>query len=264
MRHGVSGFKLKRNVAARNSLLRGLVTSVIESDFVITTVPKAKAVRPLVDKMITLAKDRHAAFAPPGRGFSPDARFGARSCSTSSAPSSGSATAATPASCGWAGAKAMAPNSPSSNWWAPNWSSAPPNAPSAAKNASRQFKKAVNTTKATSSQKNHKAGDQADRNSRHSVRSHSGSGHRRSLSLRLWHRSAFPNRIVCVPAEKQTAPRRPKMPTIRARSETRWSECRSLPPATNSVGAPPSVIFGMSLPPNATRGGSEGKYGNSA
>ena len=57
MRHGVSGFKLKRNVAARNSLLRGLVTSVIESDFVITTVPKAKAVRPLVDKMITLAKE---------------------------------------------------------------------------------------------------------------------------------------------------------------------------------------------------------------
>ncbi len=57
MRHGVSGYKLKRNIASRNSLLRGLVTSVIESDFVITTVPKAKAVRPLVDKMITLAKD---------------------------------------------------------------------------------------------------------------------------------------------------------------------------------------------------------------
>jgi large subunit ribosomal protein L17 len=57
MRHGVAGFKLKRNIAARNSLLRGLVTSVIESDFVITTVPKAKAVRPLVDKMITLAKE---------------------------------------------------------------------------------------------------------------------------------------------------------------------------------------------------------------
>jgi large subunit ribosomal protein L17 len=57
MRHGVSGYKLKRNIAARNSLLRGLVTSVIEADFVITTVPKAKAARPLVDKMITLAKD---------------------------------------------------------------------------------------------------------------------------------------------------------------------------------------------------------------
>jgi large subunit ribosomal protein L17 len=56
MRHGISGYKLKRNIAARDSLLRGLVTSVIETDFVITTVPKAKAARPLVDKMITLAK----------------------------------------------------------------------------------------------------------------------------------------------------------------------------------------------------------------
>ncbi len=56
MRHGVAGYKLKRNIASRDSLLRGLVTSVIENDFVITTVPKAKAVRPLVDKMITLAK----------------------------------------------------------------------------------------------------------------------------------------------------------------------------------------------------------------
>jgi large subunit ribosomal protein L17 len=56
MRHGIDGYKLKRNIAARNSLLRGLVTSVIETDFVITTVPKAKAARPLVDKMITLAK----------------------------------------------------------------------------------------------------------------------------------------------------------------------------------------------------------------
>jgi large subunit ribosomal protein L17 len=57
MRHGKSGYKLKRDVAARNSLLRGLVTSVIENDFAITTVPKAKAIKPLVEKMITLAKD---------------------------------------------------------------------------------------------------------------------------------------------------------------------------------------------------------------
>jgi large subunit ribosomal protein L17 len=57
MRHGIDGYKLKRNIAARDSLLRGLVTSVIETDFVITTVPKAKAARPLVDKMITLAKE---------------------------------------------------------------------------------------------------------------------------------------------------------------------------------------------------------------
>ena len=57
MRHGRAGFKLKRNVAARDSLLRGLVTSVIEQERVITTVPKAKAAKPLVEKMITLAKE---------------------------------------------------------------------------------------------------------------------------------------------------------------------------------------------------------------
>lgn len=56
MRHKVGGFKLKRNVAARRSLLRGLVTSVIVNERIITTVPKAKAAKPLVEKMITLAK----------------------------------------------------------------------------------------------------------------------------------------------------------------------------------------------------------------
>jgi large subunit ribosomal protein L17 len=56
MRHGRAGFKLKRDLSARKSLLRGLVTSVIEQERVVTTVPKAKAVKPLVDKMITLGK----------------------------------------------------------------------------------------------------------------------------------------------------------------------------------------------------------------
>ena len=56
MRHRVGGSKLKRPVDARNSLLRNLCTSVIETERVVTTVTKAKAVRPLVEKMITLAK----------------------------------------------------------------------------------------------------------------------------------------------------------------------------------------------------------------
>ncbi len=56
MRHKVAGFKLKRPVDSRNSLLRNLTTSVIEKERIITTVPKAKAVRPLVERMITLAK----------------------------------------------------------------------------------------------------------------------------------------------------------------------------------------------------------------
>ena len=56
MRHGVAGYKLKRPVDSRNALLRNLTTSVILQERVITTVPKAKAVKPLVEKMITLAK----------------------------------------------------------------------------------------------------------------------------------------------------------------------------------------------------------------
>lgn len=56
MRHNRSGFKLKRNVASRKALFKGMVTSIIEHERIVTTVPKAKAVKPLVDKMITLAK----------------------------------------------------------------------------------------------------------------------------------------------------------------------------------------------------------------
>src|SRR6516225_10340793 len=56
MRHKYAGYKLKRTTSGRDALLRNLVTSVIEQERVITTVPKAKAVRPLVEHMITLAK----------------------------------------------------------------------------------------------------------------------------------------------------------------------------------------------------------------
>jgi len=57
MRHRVAGNKLKRRVGHRTALLRNLVTSVIENDFIITTVPKAKAAKPLVENMVTLGKD---------------------------------------------------------------------------------------------------------------------------------------------------------------------------------------------------------------
>ena len=56
MRHKYAGYKLKRPVDSRNALLRNLTTSVIEHERIVTTVPKAKAVKPLVEKMITLAK----------------------------------------------------------------------------------------------------------------------------------------------------------------------------------------------------------------
>ena len=56
MKHGVSGFKLKRDLGARRSLFRNLVTSVIDAERIQTTIPKAKAIKPLVDKIITLGK----------------------------------------------------------------------------------------------------------------------------------------------------------------------------------------------------------------
>ena len=56
MRHRKGGFKLQRSPAARRALLRGLTTNVILRDRVVTTVTKAKAVKPVVEKMITLAK----------------------------------------------------------------------------------------------------------------------------------------------------------------------------------------------------------------
>ena len=56
MRHKVAGWKLGRNTAHRRSLLRNLVTSIILEERVETTVPKAKAMRPIVEKMITLGK----------------------------------------------------------------------------------------------------------------------------------------------------------------------------------------------------------------
>lgn len=56
MRHLIKGKKLRRNTAHRRALLRNLVTSFLEKERVRTTLAKAKAVRPVAEKMITLAK----------------------------------------------------------------------------------------------------------------------------------------------------------------------------------------------------------------
>lgn len=56
MRHNKGGFKLGRNPASRKALLRNLTTSLIEKNRIETTLAKAKAVKPIVEKMITLGK----------------------------------------------------------------------------------------------------------------------------------------------------------------------------------------------------------------
>jgi large subunit ribosomal protein L17 len=57
MRHRVKGKKLSRDSAKRKALLRNLVTSFLEKERIRTTLAKAKATRPIAEKMITLAKN---------------------------------------------------------------------------------------------------------------------------------------------------------------------------------------------------------------
>ncbi|MGA9526898.1 MAG: 50S ribosomal protein L17 [Terriglobales bacterium] len=56
MRHKVAGYKLGRTTSHRRSMFRNMVTSIIMEERIETTAIKAKAIRPLVEKMITLGK----------------------------------------------------------------------------------------------------------------------------------------------------------------------------------------------------------------
>ena len=56
MRHRNSGSKLGRQPAHRRATLRSLVTNVIEHESIHTTITRARAARPIVEKMITLGK----------------------------------------------------------------------------------------------------------------------------------------------------------------------------------------------------------------
>lgn len=62
MRHGCTGRQFGRNTGHRKALLRTLVSSLLRNEKIETTVAKAKEIRPLAEKMITLAKrgDLHA------------------------------------------------------------------------------------------------------------------------------------------------------------------------------------------------------------
>ena len=56
MRHQVKKGKLGRNTAHRRAVLRNLVTSFLERERIRTTLAKARAARPVAEKMITLGK----------------------------------------------------------------------------------------------------------------------------------------------------------------------------------------------------------------
>ncbi len=62
MRHKISARKLGRTSSHRSALFRNMVTSLFEHERIVTTKEKAKEIRPIAEKMITLAKrgDLHA------------------------------------------------------------------------------------------------------------------------------------------------------------------------------------------------------------
>ena len=62
MRHGKSGRKLNRTSSHRKAMFANMAASLIEHEQIITTLPKAKELRPIVEKLVTLGKrgDLHA------------------------------------------------------------------------------------------------------------------------------------------------------------------------------------------------------------
>ncbi len=62
MRHGNSGRKLNRTSSHRKAMFANMAASLIQHEQIVTTLPKAKEMRPIIEKLITLGKrgDLHA------------------------------------------------------------------------------------------------------------------------------------------------------------------------------------------------------------
>jgi large subunit ribosomal protein L17 len=56
MRHKIGGRKLQRKTGHRNAMFRNMAAALIKHEQIMTTVPKAKELRPYVEKLISLAK----------------------------------------------------------------------------------------------------------------------------------------------------------------------------------------------------------------
>ena len=68
MRHRVAGYKLGRTTSHRTAMTRNMSASLIEHERIITTIQKAKHLKPIIEKLVTLSKEptlhhRRRAFA---------------------------------------------------------------------------------------------------------------------------------------------------------------------------------------------------------
>ena len=70
MRHGKAGRKLNRTSSHRTAMFANMAAALIEHEQIVTTLPKAKELRPVVEKLVTLAKrgDLHARRLAAARG----------------------------------------------------------------------------------------------------------------------------------------------------------------------------------------------------
>ena len=56
MRHGKSGRKLNRTASHRKAMFGNMAAALIKHEQIVTTLPKAKELKPVVDKLVTLGK----------------------------------------------------------------------------------------------------------------------------------------------------------------------------------------------------------------
>ena len=56
MRHGVSGRKLHKTTSHRKAMFQNMAAALLKHEQISTTLPKAKELRPIVEKLITLGK----------------------------------------------------------------------------------------------------------------------------------------------------------------------------------------------------------------
>ena len=57
MRHRIKGRRLNRTSSHRKALFKNMAQAIIKHEQIITTLPKAKTMRPIIDKLITLGKN---------------------------------------------------------------------------------------------------------------------------------------------------------------------------------------------------------------
>ena len=56
MKHRIKGKKLNRTTSHRKALFKNMAQAIIKHEQIITTLPKAKSMKPIIDKLITLGK----------------------------------------------------------------------------------------------------------------------------------------------------------------------------------------------------------------